>query len=209
MKWVDKEKGLAYLSFASQPVQQVRDKQVLNTAAKIVENFENPSTDEEKSSEMAEKESLRHDLGEAREIFAQAQQARDEEETRFSLRNNNQGSGWSREAMQQAWDRAMSRAEPEAFVKEYLLPPFDEYLIGYKSRELSLSPEHTHNAHTNNDIFFPIIAHDGIICGNWTPWEKNLNTSFLLSQSEELTFDKQWKAFCQLNKRWNAKCLST
>ena len=81
-----------------------------------------------------------------------------------------------------------------------LLPPFDEYLIGYKSRELSLSPSHTHHAHTNNGIFFPIIAHDGIICGNWTPWEKNLKTSFFLPLEEELSFDKQWKAFCQLKK---------
>lgn len=81
-----------------------------------------------------------------------------------------------------------------------LLPPFDEYLIGYKSRELSLSPVHTHHAHTNNGIFFPIIAHDGIICGNWTPWEKNLKTTFFLPPEEELSFDKQWKAFCQLKK---------
>lgn len=42
LKWVDKEKGLAYLSSASQPVQQEIDKQVLDTATKVVENFENP-----------------------------------------------------------------------------------------------------------------------------------------------------------------------
>ena len=82
----------------------------------------------------------------------------------------------------------------------HLLPPFDEYLIGYKSRELSLSPVHTHHAHTNNGIFFPIIAHDGIVCGNWSPWEKHLKTSFFLPPGEELSFDKQWKAFCQLKK---------
>ena len=82
----------------------------------------------------------------------------------------------------------------------HLLPPFDEYLIGYKSRELSLSPAHTHHAHTNNGIFFPIIAHDGIVCGNWTPWEKNLKNAFFLPPEEELSFDKQWKAFCQLKK---------
>ena len=81
-----------------------------------------------------------------------------------------------------------------------LLPPFDEYLIGYKSRELSLSPSHTHHAHTNNGIFFPIIAHDGVICGNWTPWEKNLKTTFFLPPEKELSFDKQWKAFSLLKK---------
>lgn len=80
----------------------------------------------------------------------------------------------------------------------HLLPPFDEYLIGYKSRELALSPVHTHHAHTNNGIFFPIIAHDGIVCGNWTPWEKNLKTSFFIPPTEELSLDKQWNAFCRL-----------
>ena len=42
LKWADKEKGLAYLSSASRYVQQEIDKQDLDTATKIVENFENP-----------------------------------------------------------------------------------------------------------------------------------------------------------------------
>ena len=41
LKWVDKEKGLAYLSSASQPVQQEIDKQVLDTATKVVKDFVN------------------------------------------------------------------------------------------------------------------------------------------------------------------------
>jgi len=51
LKWVDKEKGLSYLSSASQPVQQEIDKEVLNTAAKIVENFDNPVKNDENLSE--------------------------------------------------------------------------------------------------------------------------------------------------------------
>ena len=47
LKWVDKGKGLAYLSFASRYVQQVIDKQDLNTAAKIVKNFVNPKVFDE------------------------------------------------------------------------------------------------------------------------------------------------------------------
>ena len=42
LKWVDKEKGLAYLSSASQPVQQEKDKKVLNDATKVVKDFVNP-----------------------------------------------------------------------------------------------------------------------------------------------------------------------
>lgn len=51
LKWVDKEKGLSYLSSASQQVQQEIDKEVLNTAAKIVENFDNPVKNDENLSE--------------------------------------------------------------------------------------------------------------------------------------------------------------
>jgi N12 class adenine-specific DNA methylase/PAS domain-containing protein len=47
LKWVDKEKGLAYLSSASQPVQQEIDKQVLNTATKVVKDFVNPKVSDE------------------------------------------------------------------------------------------------------------------------------------------------------------------
>lgn len=42
LKWADKEKGLAYLSSASRYVQQEIDRPDLSTAAKVVENFENP-----------------------------------------------------------------------------------------------------------------------------------------------------------------------
>ena len=45
--WADKEKGLAWLSSASQSVQQEIDKQDLVSAANIIRNFENPSVEEE------------------------------------------------------------------------------------------------------------------------------------------------------------------
>ena len=43
--------------------------------------------------------------------------------------------------------------------------------------------------------FFPVIAHDGRICGNWNPWEKNLNISYFDSTEKDLSFEKQWKIF--------------
>lgn len=46
LKWADKEKGLAYLSSASRYVQQEIDKQNLDSATKIVKNFENPSVED-------------------------------------------------------------------------------------------------------------------------------------------------------------------
>ena len=42
LEWVDKEKGLAYLSSASRSVQQEIDKKGLSSAAKVVKDFENP-----------------------------------------------------------------------------------------------------------------------------------------------------------------------
>ena len=49
-----------------------------------------------------------------------------------------------------------------------LLPPFDEYLIGYKSRDVVLHPTRSHHAHNQTGIFYPIVALDGEIVGNWS-----------------------------------------
>ncbi len=78
-----------------------------------------------------------------------------------------------------------------------LLPPFDEYLIGYKSRGLVIASEHTSHAYTKNGIFFPVIAHDGTICGNWEPWKKQLQISFFDNSKEWKTPVKQWNTFCK------------
>ena len=50
-----------------------------------------------------------------------------------------------------------------------LLPAFDEYLIGYKSRHVVLHPDHAHHAHNQSGIFHSIVALDGEIVGNWSP----------------------------------------
>lgn len=50
-----------------------------------------------------------------------------------------------------------------------LLPSFDEYLIGYKTRHHVLADEHRSNAHTNNGIFYPVVLDGGRVVGNWHP----------------------------------------
>ena len=85
--------------------------------------------------------------------------------------------------------------------KTHLIAPFDEYLIGYKSRELVIHPHQMPYAYTNNGIFFPVIAHDGRICGNWNPWEKNLNISYFDSIEKDLSFEKQWNTFNETIKK--------
>lgn len=82
-----------------------------------------------------------------------------------------------------------------------MLPPFDEYLIGYKSRNLVLAPKHTRHAHTNNGIFFPIVVHDGVVCGNWQPWKKNLTISQFAQMDCNLSVDEQWKVFCKMMQK--------
>ena len=49
-----------------------------------------------------------------------------------------------------------------------LLPPFDEYLISYKSRDVVLPLEHRHYAHDQSGTFWPIVLLDGHVAGNWT-----------------------------------------
>ena len=66
-----------------------------------------------------------------------------------------------------------------------LLPPYDEYLIGYKSRDIVLDPDFRHHAHNNSGIFQPVIALDGRICGNWSPFKKEPAVSFFLGEHEE------------------------
>lgn len=62
---------------------------------------------------------------------------------------------------------------------QYLLvPPYDEYLIGYKSRDIVLPTEHRHKAHNNSGNFSPIIVRDGLVCGNWTPFTREVEATF-------------------------------
>lgn len=72
--------------------------------------------------------------------------------------------------------------------KTLLLPPFDEYLVGYKSRDLVLAPEYIHRAHNRNGIFYPVIARDGIICGNWHIAKERVQTD-LFDKEEQIKCD--------------------
>lgn len=43
-----------------------------------------------------------------------------------------------------------------------------------------LDPERKHHAHNNSGIFQPVIAYDGRICGNWSPFKKEPDMSFFI-----------------------------
>ena len=84
-----------------------------------------------------------------------------------------------------------------------LLPPYDEYLIGYKSRHVALHPDHTHRAHNNRGIFWPVILLDGEVVGNWSVPGGKLQTDIfhpeaLISQG---ALDEQLRKYESFLKR--------
>ncbi|MBO4820175.1 MAG: AlkZ family DNA glycosylase [Prevotella sp.] len=79
--------------------------------------------------------------------------------------------------------------------KFLLIPPYDEYLISYKSRDVVLPLEHRHRAHNNSGIFQPIVAHDGNICGNWAPFKKDCQVQFFYDEFEKEDANEAWQAY--------------
>jgi hypothetical protein len=75
-----------------------------------------------------------------------------------------------------------------------LIPPYDEYLISYKSRDVVLSPDYSHKAHNNSGIFQPVIAHDGIICGNWTPFREDYQAEFFMGEHNN-DIQEEWNRY--------------
>ena len=58
------------------------------------------------------------------------------------------------------------------------LPPFDEYLISYKSRGVVLPLEHRHHAHDQSGTFWPVVLYEGEVVGNWTASRGSVSTRF-------------------------------
>ena len=79
--------------------------------------------------------------------------------------------------------------------KFLLIPPYDEYLISYKSRDIVLPSEYKHHAHNNSGIFQPIIAYDGTICGNWAPFKKDCQVRFFDDGFGEKDVKEAWQAY--------------
>ena len=56
--------------------------------------------------------------------------------------------------------------------KILLLPSYDEYLIGYKSRHHAIAEQFCRQAYNKNGIFYPVIVQNGEVLGNWHPSKK-------------------------------------
>ena len=83
--------------------------------------------------------------------------------------------------------------------KFLLIPPYDEYLISYKSRDIVLPPEHRHHAHNNSGIFQPVIAHDGMICGNWSPYREKCLATFFDGHFRTDDVEEAWQSYRAFN----------
>lgn len=76
-----------------------------------------------------------------------------------------------------------------------LIPPYDEYLIGYKSRDIVLPAEYRHRAHNNSGIFLPVVAHDGMICGNWSPVKGDCHVDFFQERDIPEAVQVAWQVY--------------
>ena len=78
LKWVDKEKGLTYLSSASQYVRQEIDKQDLDTATKVVKDFVNPKESDGKDRQFYASLGVSRQLGDGERDGEREQQTANE-----------------------------------------------------------------------------------------------------------------------------------
>lgn len=68
---------------------------------------------------------------------------------------------------------------PETVV--HLLPPYDEYLVGYKERQTVIDPAHYAKAFNKWGIFYPVVFYQGQIVGNWSKTVKRGQPSVAVS----------------------------
>lgn len=73
------------------------------------------------------------------------------------------------------WFKKGLTCELNAPKKIHFLPSFDEILISYKTREITIAKEHQANAFTNNGIFWPIIIENEKVIGIW---KRSLNKGY-------------------------------
>lgn len=79
--------------------------------------------------------------------------------------------------------------------KFLLIPPYDEYLISYKSRDIVIHSDFRHRAHNNSGIFQPVVTYDGTICGNWSPFKKDFQVSFFEKSRFADGVEEAWQIY--------------
>lgn len=110
--------------------------------------------------------------------------------------------GWAREALDllddqlrreqvdgQVWLTHPAAPEPEPASRGvHLLPQWDEFLLGYRSRDISLPDEHLHRVVPGrNMVFQPTLVIDGEVAGTWKRREQRGRIRLEVSPFTRLT----------------------
>ena len=98
------------------------------------------------------------------------------------------------------WFSANLENSKRANNKLVLLPSFDEFLISYKSREISINNIHFPQAITSNGIFRPIIFHKSKVIGTWKPFHKK--EMIISSHFFEKPTDQQKRLFAKAAEKF-------
>jgi hypothetical protein len=84
----------------------------------------------------------------------------------------------------------MPKSTPEdgkELATAFLLPAFDEYILGYSDRTATLEQPDFKKAVSNNGIFYPTIIIDGKVVGTWKHTFKKRNIDIMFSLFKTLT----------------------
>jgi len=84
----------------------------------------------------------------------------------------------------------------------FLLPGFDEYILGYGERSAILAAEHAHKIVPGaNGVFRPTIVHDGLVVGTWKAAASKKSVRLTASGFETLS-EAQHTSFARAGARY-------
>ncbi|NEU68454.1 winged helix DNA-binding domain-containing protein [Spirosoma agri] len=111
------------------------------------------------------------------------------------------------------WMAQAGPVVPDAALAVYLLPSFDEYLVGYKDRRAALGALDLQQiVSAGNGIFNPVLVVDGRVVGTWKRTIKKDTVSidtklfYPLSEAQHEAFaqaSKQYGHFKKLTTQWS------
>ncbi|HEV8244751.1 MAG TPA: winged helix DNA-binding domain-containing protein [Polyangiaceae bacterium] len=113
----------------------------------------------------------------------------------------------------QTYFRAESAKARHDSQAAYLLPAFDEYLVGYRNRDAVLGPEHVKRLNAGGGMLAPCVVINGRVIGTWRRVLGKANVSVELSLFEPPT-SRQAQAIAGAARRYGAflgvtACVST
>jgi len=72
-----------------------------------------------------------------------------------------------------------------------LLPSYDTYLLGYRSRDLALAPKHAKRIHPGGGLLRPALLADGKVIGAWNIQRRRDRVDVMVKPFEDLTPNAQ------------------